>query len=192
MLWLCLALGVLALTGIDQLTKWLAVTYLQGQPIVLIDGVLELRYSENDGAAWGMFSGARWPLIVFTILLMALVVGLLLSRRFRSYKLAGIAGCLILAGGLGNLIDRVFRGFVVDFVYVRLIDFPIFNVADCCVVIGAALMLIFLMFVYRESPPPVAEEGEDAGEPIPQKGEEQQADETGNMDGPSGTDGPEA
>lgn len=177
-----MALSTLALVGADQLVKWLATQYLPGQPYVLIDGILEFRYSENDGAAWGLFSGARWPLIVFTVLLMAVVVGMLFSRRFRSYKLANIAGCLILAGGIGNLIDRAFRGFVVDFIYVKWIDFPIFNLADCCVVVGAALMLIFLMFIYR-----------DPEEKTPtQLAEEEHTDETGNMGGSSGTGGGEA
>ena len=165
MLWIGLMLGVLALVGLDQLTKWLATTYLMERPLVLIQGVLELRYSENEGAAWGIFSGARWPLVVLTVVLMAAVIAMLWSRRFRSY----------------NLIDRAVHGFVVDFIYVRWIDFPIFNVADCCVVIGAALMLIFLMFVYREDDPPA---GSDKS-----NGEEQATDETGNMDGSAGTGG---
>lgn len=186
MMWIGLILGTLALIGLDQLTKCLATTYLADGPLVLIDGVFELRYSQNDGAAWGMFSGARWPLVVLTVVLMAIVVGMLFSRRFRSYKLAAIVGCLILAGGAGNLIDRAFRGFVVDFLYVRLIDFPIFNLADCCVVIGAALMLIFLLFVYREDDEPVPDGGEQ------ERGEEQTTDETGNMGGSAGTGGGEA
>lgn len=183
MMWIGLLLGALALVGLDQLTKFLATTYLMDQPLVLIDGVLELRYSENDGAAWGIFSGARWPLVVLTVVLMGAVIGMLWSRRFRSYKLATIAGGLILAGGAGNLIDRALRGFVVDFIYVRWIDFPVFNVADCCVVIGAALMLIFLMFVYREDEAPI--------QPSSENGEEPTADETGNMDGTTGTGGGE-
>lgn len=181
MLWIGLMLGVLALVGLDQLTKWLATTYLMERPLVLIQGVLELRYSENEGAAWGIFSGARWPLVVLTVVLMAAVIAMLWSRRFRSYKLATIAGGLILAGGVGNLIDRAVHGFVVDFIYVRWIDFPIFNVADCCVVVGAALMLIFLMFVYREDDPPAGSDKTN--------GEEQATDETGNMDGSAGTGG---
>ncbi|MGI6264027.1 MAG: signal peptidase II [Acutalibacteraceae bacterium] len=150
MLWFVLAAGAL-LVGLDQLTKWWAITALTEKPVVLIDGVLELRYSENTGAAWGIFSGARWPLIVLTVALLGVVIWVLLSRRFRSYRLANIAACLIMGGGIGNLIDRIFRGYVVDFIYVKLIDFPIFNVADCGVVIGAALMLIFLVFIYRDN-----------------------------------------
>ncbi len=68
------------------------------------------------------------------------------------------AGVLILAGGIGNLIDRIFRGFVVDFLYFSLIDFPVFNIADCCVCIGAALLIVYTLFFYRETPESKKEE----------------------------------
>lgn len=183
MLWIGLALSTLLLIGLDQWTKWLATTHLMDQPpVVLIEGVLEWYYSENDGAAWGIFSGARWPLIVFTVLLIAVVAGVLFSRHFRSYRLANIAACLILAGGIGNLIDRLWHGYVVDFIYVKWIDFPIFNIADCCVVIGAALMMIFLVFIYQE----------DKTKNRSNAAEEMTANGTENVDSSSGTDGGEA
>lgn len=184
MFWIIgLALSTLLLIGLDQWTKWLATTHLMDQsPVVLIDGILEWQYSRNDGAAWGIFSGARWPLIMFTIVLMVVVAVVLFGSRFRSYRLANIAACLILAGGIGNLIDRIAYGYVVDFIYVKWIDFPIFNLADCCVVIGAALMLIFLVFIYQEDKP--IKKAETNGE--------EPANGTENMDRSSGTGGGEA
>lgn len=94
----------------------------------------------------------RWLFIILTTLIMGFILFLLLSGRFKSYKLVTISGILIVAGGVGNLIDRFFRGYVVDFLYFKWIDFPIFNVADCCVVIGAILLLIFFFFIYEDKP----------------------------------------
>ena len=83
---------------------------------------------------------------------MAFILYMLLSRRFKAYKLVTVSGILIVAGGVGNLIDRIFRGYVVDFISVTWIGFPIFNIADCCVVIGAVLLLIFFFFIYDDKP----------------------------------------
>ena len=80
------------------------------------------------------------------------ILYMLLSRRFKAYKLVTVSGILIVAGGVGNLIDRIFRGYVVDFISVTWIGFPIFNIADCCVVIGAVLLLIFFFFIYDDKP----------------------------------------
>lgn len=145
------------LVGLDQLTKWLVVNTIgNGIPVPLIEGVFELQYSENRGAAFGIGHNqgpwVRWLFIILTTLIMGFILFLLLSGRFKSYKLATISGILIVAGGVGNLIDRFFRGYVVDFLYFKWIDFPIFNVADCCVVIGAVLLLIFFFFIYEDKP----------------------------------------
>lgn len=153
MVWTLLTIGGLVLIGLDQWTKWLATVHLMDHPpVVLIDGILEWKYSENTGAAWGSFQGGGWWLIGFTVVMMVALGFILFGRKFRASRLCNMAACLILAGGIGNLIDRVFRGFVVDFIYVKWIDFPIFNVADCCVVIGAALLLFFIVFLYKEDP----------------------------------------
>ena len=141
------------LVGLDQLFKWLAQTRLPPRPggtLPLIQDVFHLTYLENRGAAFGIFQGKAFFLIGLT--------GLILSGRLRSPFLLWTAG-LIIGGGIGNLIDRIFRGYVIDYLDFRLIHFAIFNFADCCVVVGTLLVLIKLVFFDREKP---AEETADA------------------------------
>ena len=139
------------LVGIDQLTKWLAAEYLhEGQPVSIIDGVLELLFHKNPAAAFGLFEGQRWLFMGVTVVVILVVTAILMSGKYRQYKLVNISGILIIAGGIGNMIDRIRLGYVIDFIYVRLINFPVFNFADCCVVIGAVLLLVFFFFIYNE------------------------------------------
>lgn len=151
MLQFILLLATAVLVGIDQLTKYLVTSNMQlGQSIPVIDGVFELLYHRNPGAAFGILPNQRWIFITFTFIVMVVILVILMSGKFRKYKLANVAGVLILAGGIGNMIDRLAYGYVVDFLYVKLINFPIFNFADCCVVIGAALLLVAFLFVYKD------------------------------------------
>lgn len=150
-----LQLGILlitaALIGIDQLTKWLAVANLKGSdPVTVIEGIFSFTYTENTGAAWNMFDGQRWILVGLTSLMLFGLLVVLLSGRLRIHKMANIGGVLVVAGGLGNLIDRVWRGYVVDFLKVDFFDFPIFNVADCFVVIGAISLFVYFVFIYSD------------------------------------------
>ncbi len=152
MLQVILLLSAAALVGLDQGVKYLVSQTLAGQPpYVLIPGVFELHYSQNDGAAFGLFPGQQWILIGLTSLLMLVILGVLLSGKFRRYKMVNLCGVLIVAGGVGNLIDRLVHGYVIDFLYFKAINFPIFNLADTFVVCGAVLFLIYFLFVYRES-----------------------------------------
>lgn len=146
------AVAVAALTGIDQLTKWLVVKGLKGKEnLVLIPDVLELEYYENFGAAFSSFMGMRQLLIVFTGLLSVFLIWkwLCLPKEKRFLGLH-IGLMLVIGGALGNLADRVIRGYVVDFIYFVPIDFPKFNFADICVVCGTALIFVLLMFYYKE------------------------------------------
>ncbi len=141
------------LIGLDQLFKYLAVVNLKGNPpIPLIKGVFELHYSENPGAAFGILQDHRWVFISVTIVVMIFLLCLLMSGKFSHLLLMNISASLIVAGGIGNLIDRIANGYVVDFLYFKLINFPIFNFADCCVVIGAVLLLVFFFFFYDDKP----------------------------------------
>lgn len=184
--------GTALLVGIDQLTKWLAVEYLQeGQPLSLIDGVFELLLHKNPAAAFGLFKDQRWLFMGVTVVVILAMGAVLMSGRYRRYRMVNISGTLIIAGGIGNMIDRVRLGHVIDFLYFRLIDFPVFNFADCCVVIGAVLLLIFFFFIYTEDKKdggtkPAAEGTETAA------AEETRHGGTTDMGAGKGTDGPEA
>lgn len=154
MLQIMILVSAAVLVALDQGTKMLAVEHLTKESIPLIDGVFELTYVQNTGAAFGLLKNQRWIFMSITAVVMVVLLVVLMSGRFRRYRLANIAGTLILAGGIGNMIDRVVHGYVVDFLYFRLINFPVFNVADCYVVIGAALLLVFFFFFYKEENQP--------------------------------------
>ena len=131
----------------DQLTKYWAKTDLKlVQDIPLWDGVFHFHYAENTGAAFSLLSGHS---LFFFILTAAVVVAILwfLIRRGKNLDLAvKIALGLIMGGAIGNLIDRMAYGYVIDFLYFKLINFAIFNVADSCLVIGCILMAVYIIF----------------------------------------------
>ena len=140
------------LVVVDQLTKWLAVLHLKEQePFALWPNVFEFRYCENTGVAFSLLEDKRWLFIPLSLLVSIAFVVILLRSPLCRYKTFEICSALILAGGIGNLIDRTVHGFVIDFLYFKLINFPIFNFADCCVVIGACLLFFFLLFIYKDS-----------------------------------------
>ena len=138
--------------ALDQWTKYLADRFLRSQgPYVIWEGVFELLYSENRGAAFGILQGkqAFFFLVSGSVIL---IVFLALARIPHGKRYYPLFGCMVLlaSGALGNLIDRVWRGYVVDFFYFKLIDFPIFNVADCYVVVSAGLLILLTGFFYQE------------------------------------------
>ena len=136
-------LGVL----IDQLTKhWAAVELKKVETIPLIQNVFHLTYCENTGAAFSMLRDNRAVLLIISFVLLAGILYALL-KKWMKYPMGQIALCLILAGALGNIIDRVFQGYVVDFFDFCLIHFPIFNVADILLNVGVFLMVVYLLFV---------------------------------------------
>ncbi len=152
-----------ALVSVDQLTKWLAVVGLKGAGTEsLIPGVLGFTYVENEGAAFGILQGQRWLFLIFTGVVMAAILMLLLFGKFRSYRMFNISATLIVAGGIGNFIDRLIHGYVVDFIQVQFFEFPVFNVADCFVVIGSLLLLVFFFFFYDEKKPLAAQNAEES------------------------------
>ncbi len=139
------ATAVFALIA-DQVVKYIVATNMQlGQTIGFIDGFLDFTYIHNDGGAWGILGGNRWLLLGSTAVIMTVLIIMLIKNKMRS-KLFFWAVCLVVSGGLGNMIDRVFRsGKVVDFIHATFIDFPIFNIADCAVVIGAGLLMLYFV-----------------------------------------------
>ncbi len=143
---LALALGILVL-GVDQFTKYyISTNFALGQTADFIKGLIDLHYIHNRGAAWGMLSGHTWILLVFTAVVMVICIAFLI-KNIKGNKLMLFSMTLILSGGVGNLIDRVFRdGNVVDFLhFVFWPDFPVFNVADCAIVVGAGLLILYFL-----------------------------------------------
>lgn len=135
--------------ALDQYTKYLAVTHLKEQPpFVIMKNVFELQYLENRGAAFGMLQNRQFFFFITVVIIIAAIIWFYarvpMNRRFLPLRLCAI---FIMAGAVGNCIDRVAQRFVVDFFYFRLIDFPIFNVADIYVTV-ATFLLVFLMFFY--------------------------------------------
>lgn len=136
-----IALCILA----DQLTKNLAVVYLMPidtQPIW--KGVLHLTYVENTGAAFGMLKGAPWVFNTVSTVTILFVLGYLYLGHSDN-KLYAVGLCLITGGGIGNMIDRIALGYVVDFIDFRLIDFAVFNGADSFVCVGAGLLILAMI-----------------------------------------------
>lgn len=139
---------LLGLIGIDQWVKEWIYHNLKGQePIVWIKGVFELTYVENRGAAFGMLSGWSWLFYVLTPLSLVLIAYLLYKvSREKKYRIAQLCCLLIMAGAIGNFIDRAVRGFVVDMFYFKLINFAVFNVADSYIVVGMILLAGMILF----------------------------------------------
>ena len=136
----------------DQITKYFAYMYLRLQDsFVLIDGVFELRYLENRGAAFGILQNKVIFLVVITLLFMFFAVifykKIPEEKKFRYLRWLIL---LITAGAAGNMLDRIFRGYVVDFFYFSLINFPIFNIADCYVTVAVAVFILLILFYYDE------------------------------------------
>jgi lipoprotein signal peptidase len=148
------AIGTGFLVLLDQYTKHLAVVHLKGQePVVLWEGVFEFLYSENRGAAFGMLQGKQAFFFVIGILVLIAAVYImqcLPSWKDPHYCWLGLCTISITAGALGNMVDRVSQQYVVDFIYFRLIDFPIFNVADIYVTTATAALFGLMTFFYSE------------------------------------------
>ena len=140
-LWL---LPIAAVIGLDQLTKCLAVTYLKAVDTVpIIKNALHLTYLENRGAAFGMLKNHRWVFMVVSTLAIVAIVAVMLASYKKFYDPLLYVGLTFIAGGgIGNMIDRIALGYVVDFIDFRLIDFAIFNVADSFECVGCALVIL--------------------------------------------------
>ena len=145
-------IGCLLLVVLDQFTKVLALQNLKGQePITIIPDVFQLLYVENRGAAFGILQNKQWVFLIITaIVLAALIWALPRMSRERHFLPLRLCLCFIGAGAVGNMIDRIFRGYVVDFFYFKLIDFPVFNVADIYVTTSAIVLNFLIVFLYKE------------------------------------------
>ena len=136
---------ILAIILLDVITKVLTVEFIAyGESIPVINGILNFSHIHNEGAAWGMLANHRWVfLVVSSVTIIALSLYLYLGHA--QNKLYGISISMIVAGGIGNMIDRISLGFVIDYIEVKFIDFPVFNTADSFVCIGAGLLILALL-----------------------------------------------
>ncbi len=146
------AVIAILLLAFDQLTKYLAVTHLKNNPaFVLIDGVLELNYLENRGSAFGMLQNQKFFILFVGVVFLAVILFLLHKLpEDKKFDVVHILLAAVIAGGLGNMIDRIKLDYVVDFISFVLINFPIFNVADCYIVVATILLFILFLFVFTE------------------------------------------
>lgn len=129
----------------DQLSKlYVMNSFYLGQSKPIINGLFNMVYVHNNGAAWGAFSGKTYALIAVTAAVLLICI-VLLVKNFGKNKFMFWALSLVVSGGIGNLIDRIFRGGeVVDFIQFDFFKaFPVFNIADCCIVIGAAMLILY-------------------------------------------------
>lgn len=137
---------------LDQFTKYLAVIHLKDKPAYkIINGVLEFNYLENRGAAFGMLENQ----IVFFIFVEVIVLSVIAYILYRTpdhkkYNRMHMMLTLIAAGAIGNMIDRIRLDYVVDFIYIVLINFPIFNLADIYVTFSTVILVLTLLFFYKE------------------------------------------
>ena len=133
--------------GIDQLTK----IFLYGFDKKLIGDLLWLKTVFNEGAAWGSFSGGRWIFIAISSVCAVIFVYLLISKKYFQSKLFKVSIGFLLGGLLGNLFDRIFLAGVRDFIYLKFINFPVFNVADIAVTAGTVMLIVYILFFHAKN-----------------------------------------
>lgn len=146
------AISMLVLVALDQVIKLIVLKYLEPiGSLPLIDGIIRLNYAENTGAAFGSFSSHTDWLSLFTLIVIVVGTALLMTKKIK-FGVEYVCVAVILAGGAGNLIDRLYRGFVVDYIEPLFIDFAIFNFADILVTGGAILLVAWLIIdIIRDS-----------------------------------------
>ena len=154
------AAAVLLFLGDQALKLWVAGNFALFETRPLLPGFLELKYVQNTGGGWSVLSEHTWLLSILTALIMA-AVAVVLARRVVRHPLGVWACTLILTGGLGNLVDRLRLGYVVDMFNFQFIPFPVFNIADMCIVAGMILGAAYYLFLYEkvDAPRKRGEEG---------------------------------
>jgi len=145
-------IGVVLLVLLDQWTKYFAITSLRKDgPIRLLKDVFELQYLENRGIAFGLFQNKFILFISLTLIVLAVIIYYYIKIPYeKRYTPLRFTLVLLCAGAIGNMIDRMYHNFVIDFLYFKLINFPIFNVADCYVTVSMALLAFLILFYYKD------------------------------------------
>jgi len=132
---------------IDQIIKlWSFNSLRMGNSITIISNILELDYLENRGAAFGIFQGNVVALAIISIMIMVIIIVYMVKNKIKN-QIFLLALIFIISGGIGNLIDRIFRGFVIDYIELLFIKFPVFNMADVYVFLGAILISYYILFL---------------------------------------------
>ncbi len=139
------------LIWLDQITKIWATGLKLGNPIIIIQNVIQFRYLENFGAAFGILQNSRMFFLAISVVVFAFIAYVYIKiPDDKKYVKFHICLAFILAGAIGNTIDRIYLGYVRDFIYFNLIDFPIFNVADCYITCCMIWLVIMILFCYKE------------------------------------------
>lgn len=142
--YIALAIGIV-LAVIDQVIKYLVVANIdENQVVPVITNVLNFTHIHNEGVAFGMFDGMRWIFVALTLVLLVAIIGIMFKKRPNG-KMFYVSVALIVGGGIGNLIDRVFFGYVIDYISLSFFP-PICNFADYCITFGTALLMIYILF----------------------------------------------
>ncbi len=146
------ALLIILLVFVDQFSKFLAVSHLKGQPNrVIINGVFQLHYLENTGAAFSMLEGKQTLFAILTPIMLIIMAYILFKMpQEKKYTALNYVIIFIFAGAVGNYIDRILNSYVVDFLYFSLIDFPVFNIADCYVTVAIIVFVLLILFYYKD------------------------------------------
>ena len=159
-------LAVLALVGLDQWVKYWTVSHLAlGETAPILDGVIQFRRVHNTGGGWSVLADHTWLLTLVTAVVLAAILFLLYKGVVR-HPFGRWMALVLFAGGLGNLIDRLRLGYVVDMFEFTFMDYPVFNVADMCIVAGIIGCAIYYLFLYEKYDAPRGE-GEQHGDPDP-------------------------
>ncbi len=138
--------GIFIIAILDQAAKLFAAGLLQSvKTFPLWNNIFHLTYVENRGAGWGIFSDHTWLLTLATIIIVIAAVSYVVVKKPKN-PLFLTAFTFMIGGAVGNLIDRIRQGFVIDFFDFTLIDFPVFNIADCFITIGAAIFVVYVIF----------------------------------------------
>ena len=151
MVYLFMAIFAVLIVALDQVTKWLVVANIPlfGH-VSVIDGLFHLTYTQNTGAAFSSFEGMQWLFALVFILFAAAIIWEFSGKRWPFTTFERWCIVFIFAGGLGNMIDRIRLGYVVDMIATDFIDFPIFNVADCFITCGCLVLMVHLIFFNKE------------------------------------------
>ena len=145
-------IAVVVLILLDQGTKFWALASLKPiHNMTLVEGFMDLTFVENRGVAFGMFSGQRWFILLLTgVIAVGLIWFYMTMPKKKEYFPLRVSLVLVLSGAIGNIIDRLFRGYVVDFFEFTFFEWPVFNVADIYVVVGVILLALMILFVVKD------------------------------------------